>query len=272
MPEQHPRYLGISRLYGAVSLTRLQRARVLVVGIGGVGSWAAEALARSGIGALTLVDLDDICASNVNRQIHALETTIGRAKVDLMQERIAAINPDCRVTANQEFFTADNGNRLLEEFAAGAEPGEAMVVDAIDDVTNKCHLLAMTRARSIPAISCGGAGGRSDGTKVRLADLSLASHDRLLGEVRRRLRRDFEFPREGQPCGVPSVFSVERPVYPRPDGTVSLARDTSEGAKLNCDCGLGSATFVTGTFGFFAAGWVVSQLAQRREPSNQNRT
>lgn len=272
MLELHPRYLGVSRLFGAAGLERLQRARVLVVGLGGVGSWTAEALARSGIGALTLVDLDDICASNVNRQIHALESTIGRAKVALMQERIAAINPDCRVTAIQEFFTADNGQRLLDEFAAGAEPGGAMVVDAIDDVANKCHLLALTRAQGLPAISCGGAGGRCAATKVRLADLALASHDRLLSEVRRRLRRDFGFPREGQPCGVPSVFSVERPVYPQSDGTVSLSRDTSEGARLNCDCGLGSATFVTGTFGFFAAGWVVSQLTQRREPSSQNRT
>jgi tRNA A37 threonylcarbamoyladenosine dehydratase len=266
MPDLHPRYLGLVRLFGAAGLARLRAARVCVVGIGGVGSWAAEALARSGVGMLTLVDLDDICASNVNRQIHALETTLGQPKVHVMAERIAAINPDCRVTTAQEFFTAGTGSRLLDEFTAGAEPGLAWVLDAMDDVSNKTHLLALCRERSLPVVCCGGAGGRSEVAKARMADLAEVSHDRLLGEVRRRLRRDHGFPPEGSRCGVPCVFSAERPVFPRPDGSVCLTRDTSEGAKLNCDCGMGSATFVTGTFGFMAAGWVVRRLAEVNEP------
>jgi tRNA A37 threonylcarbamoyladenosine dehydratase len=265
MPDLHPRYLGLVRLFGAAGLARLRQARVCVVGIGGVGSWAAEALARSGVGALTLVDLDEICASNLNRQIHALETTVGQAKVALMAERIAAINPECRVNAIQEFFTADNGERLLTEFAAGAEPGSAWLVDAMDDVTNKCLLLAQARTRGLPVVCCGGTGGRGDPGKVRMADLDEVSHDRLLGEVRRRLRREYRFPPERSRCDVPCVYSVERPVFPRPDGTVCLTRDLSEGARLNCDWGLGSATFVTGTFGFMAAGWVVRRVAAGSE-------
>jgi len=270
VPELHPRYTGLRRLFGAAGLARLRQARVCVVGIGGVGSWTVEALARSGVGALTLVDLDEVCASNVNRQIHALDNTVGRAKVALMAERCAAINPDCRVTAVQEFFTADNGARLLAAFAAGAVPGLAWVVDAMDDVTNKCHLLALCRGQGLPVVCCGGAGGRSNALAVRMADLADVSHDRLLGEVRRRLRRDHGFPPEHERSGVPCVYSTERPVFPRPDGTVCLERDLSEGARLNCDWGMGSATFVTGTFGFLAAGWVVREVTESPKSEIRN--
>lgn len=262
LPDLHPRYTGLLRLFGAAGLARLRAARVCVVGIGGVGSWTVEALLRSGVGALTLVDLDEICASNLNRQIHALDATVGQAKVAVMAERCAAINPDCRVRVVPEFFTADNGAQLLAEFGAEAAPGSAWVVDATDDVTNKCHLLALCRARELPVVCCGGAGGRSNALAVRLADLADVSHDRLLGEVRRRLRREHGFPPEGQRSGLPCVYSTERPVFPQPDGTVCLQRDLGEGARLNCDWGMGSATFVTGTFGFQAAGWVVRGLVQ----------
>jgi tRNA A37 threonylcarbamoyladenosine dehydratase len=266
MADLHPRYIGIVRLFGAAGLARLRAARVCVVGVGGVGSWLVEALARTGVGALTLIDLDDVCASNLNRQLHALENTVGRPKVAVMTERCAAINPDCQVTAVQEFLTADNGGRLLGGFTDGAVPGTAWVVDALDDVTNKVHLLAQCRARGLPVVCCGGAGGRSDPRSLRLADLAEVSHDRLLGEVRRRLRREHGWPPEGQPIGLPCVYSTERPVFPRPDGTICHVRDMSEGARLNCDWGLGSATFVTGTFGFMAAGWVTHAIVTGAEP------
>lgn len=261
MTELHPRYAGLRRLFGDAGLDRLRQARVCVVGIGGVGSWTVEALVRSGVGALTLVDLDDVCASNVNRQIHALEATVGQAKVAAMTGRCAAINPECRLTAAQEFFTEENGARLLDDFAEGAAPARAWVVDAVDDVTNKVHLLALCRARGLPVVCCGGAGGRSDARAVRMGDLADASHDRLLCEVRRRLRREHGLPPEGHRSGLPCVYSTERPVFPQPDGTVCHRRDTSQGARLTCDWGMGSAAFVTGTFGLMAAGWVVRALA-----------
>ena len=266
MNDLHPRYLGLVRLFGTEGLAKLQATRACVVGIGGVGSWAVEALARSGLGALTLIDLDDICASNLNRQIHALESTVGQSKVAVMAERCAQINPELRLTAVQQFYTAENGERLLREFAGGAAPGLAWVLDCLDDVTNKCHLLARCRSLHLPVVSCGAAGARTNASALRVADLAEASHDKLLSEVRRRLRREHGFPREGQPMGLVSVFSRERPVFPQPDGTVGPERPTQDGAKLSCDCGLGSAVFVTGAFGFQAAGWVVRQIVATAPP------
>ena len=187
MDDFETRFGGIARLYGKNGLQRLRAAHVCVVGIGGVGTWAAEALARSGVGALTLVDLDEVCVTNINRQLHALTGTVGRAKVEVMAERIRAINPGCRVTAEQKFFNAQTSAELLA-------PQFDFVLDAIDDVTNKVLLLARCRENHFPVVSCGGAGGRREVTSVRLGDLSKASHDKLLSEVRRRLRKEHPFP------------------------------------------------------------------------------
>ena len=256
MDDFETRFGGIARLYGRTGLARLRAAHVCVVGIGGVGTWAAEALARSGIGALTLVDLDEVCVTNINRQLHALTDTVGRAKVEVMAERIRAINPDCRVMAEQKFFNEQTAAELLA-------PKFDFVLDAIDNVPNKVLLLVGCRNKNLPVIACGGAGGRRDLTSVRLGDLSKASHDKLLSEVRRRLRKDHQFPAEHSAMGVPCVYSVEKTVYPQPDGSVCLKRATAEeGTKLNCDGGLGSATFVTGAFGFAAAGWAVQKIAE----------
>jgi len=263
MDDFDTRFGGIARLYGRAGLERLRAARVCVVGLGGVGTWTAEALARSGLGALTLVDLDEVCASNINRQLHALTQTVGRAKVEVMAERIHAINPACRVAAEQQYFNEQTAAGLLA-------PRFDFVVDAIDSVTHKVRLLADCRRRNLPVVACGGAGGRRDGTQVRAADLARVSHDRLLAEVRKKLRREFQFPADGSAMGVVCVFSAESPVYAQPDGSVCARRAAADdGARLNCDGGLGSATFVTGVFGFAAAGLVVRAIAEGAAASSK---
>jgi tRNA A37 threonylcarbamoyladenosine dehydratase len=250
------RFGGIARLYGQAGLQKLRAAHVCVVGVGGVGTWAAEALARSGVGALTLVDLDEVCVTNINRQLHALTETVGRAKVDVMAERIRAINPDCRVTAEQKFFNAQTAGELLA-------PKFDFVLDAIDNVPNKVLLLVCCREKELPVVACGGAGGRRELTAVRVGDLSKASHDKLLSEVRRRLRKEHKFPGADSEMGIECVYSVEKTFFPQPDGSVcEMRNDTEDGARLNCNGGLGSATFVTGAFGFAAAGLVVRKIAE----------
>jgi tRNA A37 threonylcarbamoyladenosine dehydratase len=244
------RFGGIQRLFGEAGLARLRAAHVCVVGIGGVGSWCGEALARSGLGALTLVDLDDVCETNINRQLHALEATIGRPKVEVMAERVRGINPECHVTTHAEFFTETTAVTILT-------PQFSWVVDAIDAVANKCRLIAACRERGLRVISCGAAGGRTEATAVRIADLANVTHDRLLAEVRKRLRKDGVIPAANKKWDVPCVFSPETPVAPEPSCEPGGA---GEGARLNCDFGYGSATFVTGTFGFAAAGYVVNQI------------
>lgn len=251
------RFGGIARLYGKSGLERLRAAHVCVVGIGGVGTWAAEALARSGIGTITLVDLDEVCVTNINRQLHALTETVGRSKVEVMAERIRAINPASRVVAEQKFFNGQTASELLA-------PKYDYVLDAIDSVTNKVLLIARGREKQLPVVVCGGAGGRRDATQMRVADLAKVSHDRLLAEVRKKLRKEFQFPADGSAMGVECVFSAEAPVFAQPDGSVCENRFTrEEGTRLNCNGGLGSATFVTGAFGFAAAGVVVRQIAER---------
>jgi len=256
MSDFEQRFGGIARLYGHTGLEKLRTAHVCVVGIGGVGTWAVEALARSGIGALTLVDLDEVCVTNINRQLHSLTDTIGQAKVTAMAGRIHAINPDCRVTAEQKFFNEQTAAEILA-------PGYDFIIDAIDNVPNKVLLLVACRDKKIPVIACGGAGGRRDLTSVRLGDLSKASHDKLLSEVRRKLRKDHHFPAEHHVMGVPCVYSVEKTKYPQPDGSVcELRNEADEGARLNCNGGLGSATHVTGAFGFAAAGLALQKIAE----------
>lgn len=252
------RFGGVARLYGTAALETLRQSHVLIVGLGGVGSWAVEALARSGIGALTLVDLDEICVSNVNRQLPALDTTLGRSKAEVLAERIRSINPDCRVTAVLDFFTESNAHRMLTPASDGAP--FSGVLDAIDNVVNKSCLIARCRERELRVVSCGAAGGRRDATRVTMDDLTRVTHDRLLASVRKRLRQEHNFPREGSPLGVDCVFSTETPVFPQVDGSVCVEPESStpgESRRLNCNRGLGSSVMVTGTFGFVAAGQIV---------------
>src|SRR4051812_16672431 len=209
------RFGGVARLVGREGLERLAAAHVCVVGVGGVGSWAVEGLARSGIGALTLVDLDDVCVTNVNRQLPALDGQIGRPKVAVLAERVRLINPECRVEIVQEFFTASSSARLLA-------PAFNFVVDAIDRVSHKTLLIAGCRERDLPVIVVGAAGGRRDPTKICTGDIGEAT-DELLRQVRKKLRRDHGFSSGAQKgitrMGVRSVWSTEPPIFPRSNGT-----------------------------------------------------
>ena len=242
-------------MYGKRGLERLGRAHVCLVGVGGVGSWAVEALARSGVGSITMIDLDEVCVTNTNRQLPALEGNVGRAKVDVLAERVLSIAPRCTVNPVQEFFTPDTAERLLS-------PGYTWVVDAIDKLKNKCLLIALCHQKGIPILTVGGAGGKRDGTEVRVVDLAESRNDMLLKMTRRDLRREYGFSRDqNRPFGVRCVYSGEKPSYPQSDGTTCLVREEGLDLTLDCASGFGSAAFVTGAFGLAAAGEVVRCIA-----------
>lgn len=244
------RFGGVGRLLGTQALLRLHQSHVAVVGMGGVGSWTVEALARTGVGALTLVDLDDVCVTNTNRQLPALASTIGRPKVDVLAERIKQINPGCRVTAITEFFSQQSADRLLAE-------SFDCVVDAIDVLGNKCLLIAAARARNFPVVTIGGAGGKRDATQIKHGDLSDAFGDELLRQVRKRLRRDHGFlpgKTKGKVSfGVKCIWSNEQRMYPRSDGTCALEPEAGASSRMDCSEGFGAVAWVTGTFGLAAA-------------------
>lgn len=249
------RFGGIQRLYSADGLQRLRRSHVCVVGVGGVGTWAAEALARSGIGKLTLIDMDDVCVTNVNRQLHALDGTVGQPKVSAMAARIRLINPECDVQEIAEFFLPSTAEQLL---ATRFD----YVLDAIDNVPNKCLLIARCCELGTPIVTVGGAGGRKNPAAVQMADLAFTTHDGLLQQVRKKLRDEHGFPREAKKTfNVPCVFSPEPQVFPQKNGTVCSRPEPGSDLRLNCDAGYGTASFVTGTFGFLAAAHAVSALA-----------
>ena len=253
------RFSGVGRLVGRIGLERLRRAHVAVVGVGGVGSWTVEGLARSGVGELTLIDLDDVCVTNVNRQLPALDGQIGRPKITVLAERVQAINPECRVHEIADFFTAETAGRLMS-------PAFDYVVDAIDNMTNKARLIATCRDRGLSCLTVGAAGGRQDGTQIRVGDLGDAENDLLLRQVRKKLRRDFGFlpgeQRGRMNFGVRCVWSGERPVFPWADGTCAATAEPGSDLKLDCENGFGTAVFVTGMFGLAAAGEVVRVIAK----------
>lgn len=247
------RFGGVARLYGDAGLDRFARARVALVGIGGVGTWAAEALARTGVGALTLIDLDHIAESNTNRQIHALDPDFGKAKVQAMAERIRAIHPGARVTPIEEFVTPDNVADLVRDVDA--------VLDCIDQARAKIALIAHARACGLAIVTCGAAGGRRDPAQVRRDDLARAHGDALLARVRAGLRRAHGFagPGSGRRApprlGVDAVYSAEVPCGLRPPAP----GDVAPGSPLACG-GYGSAVTVTATMGFAAAACVLERL------------
>jgi tRNA A37 threonylcarbamoyladenosine dehydratase len=259
------RFGGIGRLFGTAALQRLASAHVCVVGLGGVGSWTVEGLARSGVGALTLIDLDDVCITNTNRQLPAIEGQIGRPKATVLAERVAVINPACRVTSVHEFFTASTSDRLL---AARYD----FVVDAIDRAGNKSLLIARAKQRGLPVLTVGGAGGRVDPTRIRTGDLGEASADTLLRLVRKTLRREHGFAPGEQKgrmdFGVRCVWSEEPQVFPWADGTCSTEKEPGSSVRLDCASGFGTAVFVTGAFGLAAAGEVVRAIAQSAAASS----
>jgi len=269
MDQYRRRFGGVGRLFGVHALERLRQAHVCVIGLGGVGSWAVEALARSGIGQLTLVDLDDVCITNVNRQLHALDGELGKPKVEVMARRVRAISPECMVHPLQCFFLKSNAAQILE-------PGFDAVMDAIDSPSLKCLLIAMCQQRGIFVITAGGAGGRRDPTAIEVTDLAFSSHDRLLQEVRRKLRGDYAFPRGDRPFGIECVISREEPVFPTSAGSVCTDRGASSDLRLDCNSGFGTASFVTASFGMAAASRIVQRIvesgARRASPAPATQT
>ena len=255
------RFSGVARLYGAGALERFSRAHVAVIGIGGVGSWAVEALARSGIGRLTLVDLDEVCLSNVNRQLHALDGEFGKSKTSAMGQRVAAIHPGCEITEVRSFMNEENAAAIL-----GA--GFDAVIDAIDHVWHKALLLATCHQRGIPVVCCGGVGGRRDPTRLHIDDLARTFGDPLLLAVRKALRSAHGFPKylSGEnppPFGISAVFSDEERTFPQCDGSVAAKPDPDRTGPLRLDCqsGYGTTASVTGSFGLAAASPVLDLLA-----------
>jgi len=255
MSDYKTRFGALARLYSSEGLSRLRAARVAVIGLGGVGSWVVEALARSGIGGLTLIDMDEVCLSNVNRQLPALDGAVGRPKAEVLAERVKLISPECRVHTETRFFTAATAGDILA-------PGYTWIVDAIDATKHKCLLIAMARERGDSLITCGGGGGRIDPTRIRVGDLARTINDPLLLQVRKRLRREYGFPKlSRQKFGIDCVYTDEFPLFPQADGSVACHREAGTDYRLNCDAGFGSATFLTGTMGFFMAAEVVRRIA-----------
>ena len=242
------RFGGLARLYSVEGAARIRNAHVAVIGMGGVGSWVVEALARSGVSQLTLIDLDHVAESNINRQIQAVTETLGMAKVQAMRERVASIHPGCRVHCVEEFVSEDNWPQLLTR-------GVDVVVDACDQVRAKVVMAAWAMRLQRPFIAVGAAGGKRLAHQVELDDLSRVTHDPLLAQLRYQLRRSHHAPREGKKIGIPCVFSREA-VAP-PDASCDVEGDGS----LNCQ-GYGSVVSVTATFGMCAAGWVLDQISQ----------
>ncbi len=260
--DYNQRFGGIARLYGVEGLKNLMRARVLVVGLGGVGSWAAESLARSGVGCITLVDLDDVCITNTNRQLPAMSGQYGKLKIHVMRERILAINPDCHVQLIEDFFTESTAESIL-----GA-PYD-FVIDAIDSLKNKGLLASKCFEKNIPIIITGGAAGKVDPSQIKLADLGESSNDSLLFRLRKKLRTEFKFPSgakfthmKRQKFKMMCVYSPEEAIYPTADGGTCNVPDPESNLKLDCESGMGSVSHITALFGLMAAGHVVNKIAR----------
>lgn len=242
------RFSGIERLYGHSGLNQLRQARVLIVGLGGVGSWTAESLARSGVGHLALMDYDEICISNTNRQLHTLDNTLGQMKIDVLAERLKIINPEISITKIPLRLDLDSVAGVLAE-------KYSVVVDAIDTLKFKCLLLSECRKLEIPVISVGSSGGRVDPTQIKVGDLYQTGNDPLLQQTRKKLRRHFDFPdnkKKKREIGIKCVYSVE-------PQRLAEGADVIQG-PLDCRTGYGSISFVTGSMGLQAAALVVQSI------------
>lgn len=257
------RFGGIARLYGSEALEHLQRAHFVVVGLGGVGSWAAEALARSGVGGLTLIEMDEVCVTNTNRQSHALQANVGRSKSSVMVERLTQINPEIRVCAVEDFLDLENMTGLIG-------PEHDAVIDAIDAAHVKAGLVAYCSARKIRLVTVGSSGGKNDPTQVTVRDLAFTEGDPMLAKIRGQLFRHYKFARDTKrKFRVDAVFSPEQMVYPKPDGSVCMDKQVlRDGVKLDCAGGFGSSIMVTGTFGFVAAQQAIKRYLLRCSSSS----
>ncbi|MBC7691999.1 MAG: tRNA threonylcarbamoyladenosine dehydratase [Methylotenera sp.] len=256
----HRRFDRMGRLIGDVKMKKLMDSHVMIIGLGGVGSWAAEMIVRSGVGRVTIVDFDEICVTNFNRQLHAVQGMVGQQKADVLAERFRKINPQSQIVSIAKFYNADSCEEIFAD-----RPD--YVIDAIDNITAKCHLLNFCVKREIPVVCSTGSGGRMDPTRVQIKDLSETEIDPLARAVRKILRQQYDFPEKGS-FGIPSVFSQEPATAP-----IDLHYDGGKGFRcvcpqgdnefFNCDSRnmiMGNAGFVTGSFGMACAGHVVKDL------------
>jgi len=268
--EYKQRFGGISRLYGLHGLENLKSSSVLVVGLGGVGSWAVESLARSGVGTITLVDLDDICITNTNRQIHASSENYGKQKGEVLKKRILSINPNCQVHFREDFFTEKTAMAILD-----AQYDYA--IDAIDSLHNKCLLYSLCKERNIPLIITGGTAGKVNPTLIQVGDLGDSFNDSLLFRMRKKLRQEFNVPNASkftptkrQKFHAQCVFSPEEPLFPTVDGGICTTPDPESNLKMDCETGMGSVSHLTAIFGFMAAGHVINTIAKKLTNFNKS--
>lgn len=260
IPSYYQRFSGIARLYGEQALTAFSQSHVCVIGIGGVGSWVAESLARSGIGQITLIDMDDVCITNTNRQVHALKQNIGQAKTDVMAQRIMQINPDCTVNCIDDFI---NQHNVSEYLGTKANPHYHYIIDAIDSVRDKAAVLAYCRRNKLKVITIGGAGGQKDPTKIAITDLAKTVQDPLVAKLRERLKTEYKLTKDSKgKYGIACVYSTEQLTYPAVNGGVCLTKSQAQGPKkMDCASGFGAITTVTATFGFVAVSYILDKLA-----------
>ncbi len=253
---QSRRFVGIQRLYGQVAYQKIINCHICTIGIGGVGSWVVESLARSAVGKLTLIDLDHIAESNINRQIHALDTTLGQAKIQAMSDRIALINPQCETTLIDDHITFDNIETYLNQ-------DFDYIIDCIDQFRIKAALIHYCRSNKKKLLTIGGAGGRVDPTRINVADLSRSEGDSLLAKTRKQLRVHHGFPRNKQRrFDIPCVYSNEQLRYPTDEQEVSKQKSACTNLSgLNCANGFGSLTAVTASFGMVASSYVLNFVA-----------
>lgn len=261
----HRRFDRMGRLVGDDQMKQLFKSHVMVIGLGGVGSWAAESLARSGIGRITLIDFDEICITNANRQLHALQGLVGQKKANVMAERLKKINPQAKIESVPLFYNKESSEQILN-----LQPD--CILDAIDNLTAKTHLLNECRRRRIKVITSGGASGKMDPTRIKIIDLAQTNIDPLSHSVRKILRQEYAFPKE-KFFDIPCVFSDEIPIQP-----IELKYDMGQGFKCVCPQGeidphgcmhrsviYGTASFVTGAFGLAMASWVVRNIVQHQQ-------
>jgi len=252
--EYSQRFSGVQRLYGDERAVIISKAHICVIGIGGVGSWAAEALARSGIGEITLIDNDEIGLSNINRQIHTLSSSVGQQKVLVMAERLLQINPELKVNVIDDFIT-------VKTFESYLTKGYDYVIDAIDSIKFKTLMINYCKRNKIPIITTGGAGGLTDPTKIEVHDLSRTYNDPLAAKVRSKLRQEFGFHRNlKRKFGVECVYSTQQPEYRQDDGSMSQQKPGIHGVSLDCSFGYGASSCITATFGLVAVARVIEKL------------
>jgi tRNA A37 threonylcarbamoyladenosine dehydratase len=258
-PIDPQRFGGISRLYGEENANLLAQSHLCIIGIGGVGSWSAEALARSGVGEITLIDLDDVCLTNTNRQIHALTNTVGEPKVAAMAERIQLINPHCKVNAIEDFVTTETVQDYLVTNYTG-------VIEATDSIKAKAAIIYYCKRNKIPIVTVGGAGGQIDPSKITKGDLAKTTQDPLAAKLRNELRRNYHFSKNPKRrFGIECIYSTEQLRYPQPDGSVCFNKSTMDGStRLDCASGFGAVVTVTSTFGMFAAASIINRITNNQ--------